>query len=205
MGTRIPTSFPEGWDAIRRIEELLQTTAPVVVAVDGRSGTGKSTLSTWMAECLEGTRVDQDDFYAGGDIYEWRRLTPQQKADRVIDWKRVRATVLLPLRAGKVASWHPFNWETMTGLAPDLITAWPSNLLILDGAYSARPELADLIDLSILVVLDDSVRRDRLRQREGEDIASAWHQVWDEAEDWYFTKVRPPETFDLVIERSPDP
>jgi uridine kinase len=194
-------TFPEARNVIRRIEELAQVTSPVVVALDGRSGTGKSTVSTWLAEHLGGTRVDQDDFYTGGDIEDWRRLTPSQKADRVIDWERVRTEVLLPLREGSVASWHPFDWETMAGLAPEVITAQPSKVVILDGAYSTRPQLADLIDLSVLVVLDDAVRRERLRQREGEDYASSWHQVWDEAEDWYFTRVRPPETFDLVIER----
>ncbi len=205
MDTSIPADFPEVRDVIRRIEELAQTTSPVVVALDGRSGTGKSTVSTWLAGCLGGTRVDQDDFYTGGDIDGWRQLTPQQKADRVIDWKRVRTEVLLPLREGRVASWHPFNWETMVGHAPELITARPSKVVILDGAYSARPELADLIDLSILVVLDDAARRERLRQREGEDFASSWHQVWDEAEDWYFTEIRPPETFDMVVERPFNP
>jgi uridine kinase len=201
----MPAVFPEGRNAIRRIQDLAQTTSPVVVALDGRSGTGKSTLAEWMAGQLGGIRVDQDDFYSGGEIHEWQRLTPQEKVDRVIDWSRVRDEVLLPLRAGRGASWRPFNWGTMIGLSPETITAQPSSIVILDGAYSARPELGDLIDLSILVTLDDAVRRERLRQREGEEIASAWHPVWDEAEDCYFGTIRPPEAFDLVISRPSHP
>jgi uridine kinase len=197
----VPAHFPEARDAIQRIQKLAQTASPVVVALDGRSGAGKSTLAECMANQFGGIHVDQDDFYAGGDLHAWRRLTPREKADRVIDWRRVREEVLLPLRAGRGACWRPFNWDTMVGLSPETITVPPSSIVILDGAYSARPELADLIDLSILVTLDDAVRLERLRQREGEDFVSAWQAVWDEAEDHYFGTIRPPETFDLVISR----
>jgi uridine kinase len=197
--------YPEAHVAILPIRELARATSPIVVAVDGRSGTGKSTLSAWIARQCGATLIDQDDFYPGGEIDAWRRLTPQQKADRVIDWRRVRAEVLLPLRSGMPASWHPFDWETMEGLASEPITAQPSGIVILDGAYSSRPELADMIDLSILVTLPDAVRRERLEQREGEEYMSEWHAIWDEAEEYYFNAVRPPETFDLVIHRPVGP
>lgn len=197
--------FPEAQAAIQRILELAQNTSPIVIAVDGRSGTGKSTLSASIARHVGATLIDQDDFYAGGDIETWRRLTASEKADRVIDWRRVRAEALLPLRSGTQARWRPFDWEAMEGLASASITAQPSRIVILDGAYSSRPELADLIDLSILVTLPEAVRRARLQQREGEDFVSEWFFIWDEAEEYYFGTVRPPEAFDLVIDRPGGP
>ena len=73
-------------------------------------------------------------------------------------------------------------------------------MIVLDGVYSARPELADLIDLAILVeAADDTVRRQRLLAREGAPFMDAWHRRWDVAEDYYFTHVRPRSSFDLVI------
>lgn len=196
--------YPEARTAIPRILELAAIRSPLVVAVDGRSGSGKSTLAAWIASQLGATLIDQDDFYTGGTLDDWRHLSSRQKADRVIDWRRVRAEVLLPLRAGATARWHPFDWEKLDGLAPVPIEAGPSPIVILDGAYSARPELADLIDLSILVTLPDDVRRARLAQREGEDLTLEWQAVWDEAEAFYFGTVRPPEAFDLVIDRPGD-
>jgi uridine kinase len=197
-------TFPEAQPAIQRIVELSRIKCPIVVAVDGRSGSGKSTLSRCIAGQVGGTLIDQDDFYAGGDIDAWQRLTPQEKADRVIDWERVREEVIQPLLAGNQARWRPFDWDSMEGLARESITAGPSKIVILDGAYSSRPELCDLIDLSILVVLPDAVRRERLKQREGEAFVSEWHTIWDEAEDYYFGEVRPPQAFDVVIDRPPD-
>ena len=197
--------YPEAHDAVRRIRALARERCPLVVAIDGRSGTGKSTLAGWMAAQLDATVIEQDDFYAGGAFDVWQRLTARQKADRVIDWRRVRREALAPLRAGMSASWRPFDWERLEGLAPAPVTVQPAPIIILEGAYSSRPELADLIDLSILVTLPDHVRRARLLQREGEDAMSEWHAIWDEAENDYFGRVRPPEAFDLIIERPAAP
>lgn len=80
----MPARFPEARNAIERVRVLAQATSPVIVALDGRSGTGKSTLAEWMASQLGGIRVDQDDFYAGGKLHDWQRLTPPEAFDLVI-------------------------------------------------------------------------------------------------------------------------
>ena len=72
-------------------------------------------------------------------------------------------------------------------------------MIILDGAYSARPELADLFDLRVLLDAPADLRRAQLLEREGEDYREEWNARWDEAEQWYFGEVMPPESFDLVI------
>jgi hypothetical protein len=74
-----------------------------------------------------------------------------------------------------------------------------SPVILLDGAYSTRPELADLIDVSVLLELPDPVRRTRLLTREGTAFMTRWHATWDHAEDHYVTHIRPPRTFDIVI------
>src|SRR5690625_4571547 len=75
-GVRSIRDHPEARAAVERIAALAQDTSPVIVAVDGRSGTGKSTLSAWMAAQLGALHIDQDDFYAGGAVDDWRRLSP---------------------------------------------------------------------------------------------------------------------------------
>lgn len=72
-------------------------------------------------------------------------------------------------------------------------------IIVLDGAYSARPELADLLDLSILLTLEDQSRRNRLLAREGREYMRRWHAIWDPAEDHYFTHLRPEHAFDILI------
>ena len=75
----------------------------------------------------------------------------------------------------------------------------PKRVVFLDGAYSARPELAHLMDLRVLLDVSNEARRQRLLRREGGHYRATWEARWASAEDYYFNKVMPPEAFDLVI------
>jgi para-aminobenzoate synthetase len=179
--------------------------APFLVALDGASGSGKSTLAALIAEELGAALVQSDDFYAAGiPDAEWDARTPQARAAGAIDWRRLRAEAIEPLRAGKPARWHAFDFDAVRpdGTYPmraDFVDREPRPAIVLDGAYSTRPELADLVDLSVLVDTPIDVRHRRLAAREDEQFLAAWHARWDAAEEYYFTRVRPKSSFDLVV------
>lgn len=179
--------------------------SPLVVGLDGRSGTGKSTLAARLADELGDVAViDGDGFYAGGTAARWDRRTAEEKADQVIDRHRQRA-VLEGLRDWGVATWHPFDWDAddwdrdPPPFTDDPVTVEAAAVVVLEGAYSCRPELHDLLDVKVLLTLDDDVRRARLIEREGEDDEADWDARWAEAEAHYFGTVMPPTRFDLVV------
>lgn len=176
----------------------------LIVAMDGRSGCGKSTIAHKVGDKLDAVVVKADDFYAGGTPKQWENMSAAEKMDFVIDWKRLRKQAIEPLRAGKNAEWPTFNWLTQQGLSKTIIKAQPNDIVIVEGIYSARPELDDVIDYSILVhVKDETERLKRLNDREGEDKINAWQEVWEESEDYYFEKIcSSTDYFDLVIENS---
>jgi len=179
---------------------MKKTDRSILVALDGRSGTGKSTIAKKIAERLGGVGINADDFWAGGSNEEWDKKIPKEKAETAIDWKRIKTEVLEPLLSGSSATWHPFNWKAGKGLSSNVIQRNPSPLIILDGAYSTRPELQDIIDISILIeVPDDVKRRARLAERENEEYMKDWHKRWDVAEDYYFSQVRQRDLFDMII------
>ncbi|MDQ6884473.1 MAG: hypothetical protein M3077_09620 [Candidatus Dormibacteraeota bacterium] len=177
---------------------------PFLVALDGGTGAGKSTVAALVAAELGGSVVATDDFFSSHVTgAEWDAYTAAEKAALAINWRRLRREALEPLRRGQQASWHPFDFEsydytTGSGLADEVVTRAPTRVIVVDGIYSCRPELADLIDLCVLVDASASVRRQRHDRREGDDEAD-WHSRWDEAENYYFRKVRPPESFDLIV------
>jgi para-aminobenzoate synthetase len=184
---------------------------PICVALDGASGTGKSTLAACVASQLDLALIPLDDFFAA-DIpdHRWDTFTIAERLERVFDWPRVREDVLLPLRAGQPARWHAFDF--VSGLQPDGTYRMqtqpsvhaPTEIILLEGAYSAHPALAGLIDYTILVEAPAEIRRQRLAAREEAEFLRRctqrrWHQRWDPVEDLYFNHVRPRDTFDLVI------
>jgi uridine kinase len=174
---------------------------PVLVALDGRSGAGKSTLAHQVGAEVAAVVIDGDDFYRGGDGDFWCSLGPEDKVDLVIDWRRQRAA-LVALARGESTSWRPYDWDADDGRLGVAVTAGPAPVVILDGAHSARPQLADLFDLRVLLDVPRDTRRARLAQREGEQYRAEWEDRWAEAEDLYFEVLMPPEAFDLVLDGS---
>lgn len=195
------TDTPEYTRLIEKIRSLKAgRTKPLLVALDGRSGVGKSTMAHAIAREIGGVVVIGDDFFSGGPDAEWDARTTEAKVADCIDWRRLRKEALEPLLAGKSASWHPFNFISGIGLSQEVIECKPAPVIILDGAYSCRPELADIVDFSVLIEMsDDGLRRQRLLAREGHDFMESWHKRWDAAEDHYFTEIVHRSMFDLII------
>jgi uridine kinase len=190
---------------VEAISQRVDGERPFVLAIDGRSGSGKSTLaaavSGLLGECLV---IEGDDFYAGGSQEEWDARTAAQKADQVIDWRRQYA-LLEALRQGQRAVWFGYDWEAFDGslLATPTVVD-PAPVIILEGAYSCRPELTSVLDLRVLLETDLDVRRRRLRARDGDQWHDAWFDRWDEAERYYFGEVVTRNEFDLVLSGETD-
>jgi uridine kinase len=181
----------------------------IFVALDGRSGAGKSTLAAVVAEACRSqgvtvTVIEGDDFYAGGTAENWDQRSPAEKADQVMDWPR-QHRLLEDLRLRGNASWYPFDWEATdwdrepAPLRSTATSVASADIVILEGAYSARPELHDLLDILILLDTPPDQRRRQLLQRQGDHYRSDWEARWSAAEDHYFGFIMPPERFDHVL------
>jgi uridine kinase len=180
---------------------------PIVVALDGGSGAGKTTIAEILTRRTEIALVPLDDFYQTViPESEWPHKTVAERLNGVFDWSRVRSEALEPLRAGRAGRWHAFDFmrglgkSGTYGLKKDATEVAPAPTILLEGAYSASPPLRDLIDLAVLVDVENKVRHLRCVAR-GEDaeFLAGWHQIWDEVETYYFEQVCPPGSFDLVI------
>jgi len=179
----------------------------LVVAIDGRSGSGKSTVAEVVAQAIGAVIVPCDDFFAANvSNAEWDRRPPAQRAADAIDWRRLTREAIEPLRAGRAARWFAFDFlagprdDGTYPLQRTPTELTPKPVLLLDGAYSARPELADVLDLSVLVEAAPSTREARLAAREAADFLRQWHARWDPAEEYYFGRVRPRSAFDVVLQ-----
>ncbi len=159
---------------------------PRVLAVDGLTGA---------------TVVTGDDFYSGA-LAELDRDALEQMPDdliceRVIDWRRLRAEALEPLLAGRPATFQAYDWNAADGRLGPTRQLAPSDLVIIDGVYSARVELLDLVDFCSYVDVDPDSRQDRYAERPDKP---EWRDFWERGEQHYFRHLRPPASFDMVVE-----
>lgn len=127
------------------------------------------------------------------------------RAADAIDWRRLRNKVIQPLLSGEIARWNAFDFlaglrsDGTYGIEAGFKECNPSDIIVLEGTYSARPELTDLINLAVLVDVPIAVRHERLNKREEKDFLEAWHARWDQAEEHYFRVIKPPSSFDLIV------
>ena len=180
---------------------------PVVVALDGGSGAGKTTIAKRLMRLTEVALVSLDDFYQTViPESQWLHKTLEQRLNGVFDWSRVRSEALEPLRAGRPGRWHAFDF--MRGLdkagtyspKEEVTQVAPAPTILVEGAYSASPPLRDLIDLAVLVNVQNEIRHIRTAARgDNAEFLARWHEMWDDVETHYFEHVCRPESFDLLI------
>jgi para-aminobenzoate synthetase len=199
---------------IKMITEAIQglskiSSRPIVVAIDGASGSGKSTIAQFLCRQLPAVIVPLDDFFSA-DIPDdqWNKFSVQERLENVFDWNRVRAVALEPLRNNVPAQWHPFDFlagiqqDGTYPLKKEETILNPAKIIMIEGSYSSCSFLADLIDLTILIDVPVKERHHRLFIREDPTFLAQWHQRWDAVEIYYFEQIKPKMFFDWIIENS---
>lgn len=180
---------------LRKLHALPPKQGPILVAIDGQSGAGKSTLARHVAQACGAVVIEGDDFFCG--TTEVSDSPPEVLAHNCIDWQGQRRVLSL-LASGGSAKFAPFDWAKFDGSKGPQKSVPFGDIVILEGVYSARPELREMFDLSVFASCSEFQRVKRLTHREGE--ISAWESQWHRAEDWYFAELSPRSVFDLCIQ-----
>ena len=186
---------------------LAEKGRPIVVALDGGSGAGKSTLASMIEREKDAAIIPLDDFFSANiPDNQWDEFSVEEKLKYVFDWDRLRKDAIEPLLAGKPARWYAFDFQSglradgTYGMEPEPKERMPAQIIVIEGAYSSSPELADVVDIAVLINVPVEKRHTRLAAREDPGFLKSWHQRWDEVEAYYFEHVRPRSSYDLVVE-----
>lgn len=126
-----------------------------VLAIDGRSASGKSTLASRLNDALPGSAlITTDDVAWNFSMFDWT--------------DELREHLVLPVRQGLPVSYRPPGWRTY-GRPGSIDLPANLDLLIIEGVGSSQRGLSAQLDASIWVQADFVDARERGLRR---DIAS---------------------------------
>ena len=163
---------------------------PWIVAVDGRSGGGKSTIADLLHHSAPNSIVvHTDDLAWHHSFFDW--------SDLLIEG------ILKPVQCGKAVHYQPPGWQTHGRLGAIEI-AVGLNLVIIEGVGASRTEAIPWIDRSIWVQsdLDEAKRRGIVRDGDTEEARKFWHE-WMAQEFDFLQRQRPWERATAIVNGTP--
>ena len=163
---------------------------PWVLAVDGRSGSGKTSLADRIQGVVKASAVvHTDDIAWSQAMFDWADL--------------LAGGVLEPIRRGEPVSYQPPAWSERQR-AGAIEVPQGRELVMIEGAGSARRELMHLIDAVVWVQSDLAEAERRGIERDGGDQAaiSFWH-LWMAEELPFMADQRPWIRADVIVAGTP--
>ena len=172
-----------------------ESTAPLVVALDGRCGSGKTTLASALrAQFPACSLLHTDDFYLppAQRVENW-----QQVPCANMDLDRLRREVLEPACAGLPCLYRGYSCREGAYLPARQLP--PQPLVILEGSYSHHPLLTRFETLRVFVTCSKAEQTRRLQAREGERYP-AFAARWIPLEEGYFAQYGIEAAADFVVD-----
>ena len=177
-----------------RIDRLMAERERVLVAIDGGSASGKTTLGALLQSIYACPVFHMDDFFLRPE-----QRTPERFSEPGgnVDRERFLSEVLLSLREGKTVDYRRFDCKTSTIASPRRIE--PGRLNIIEGAYAMHPDLAPYYDLTVFLAVSAEKQRERILKRNAPAQAELFFDRWIPFEQRYFAALNVPERCDLTI------
>ena len=176
-----------------KIDRLLEK-GDIIVAIEGGSASGKTTLSETLKALYGCTVFHMDDFF----------LRPEQRTSERfaevggnIDRERFSEEILIPLRKKEPVHYRRFDCKT--GKLGAFNSVVPKRLTVIEGAYSTHPEFSKYYDLSVFLDVSSELQKARIMKRNSPQLAKRFFDEWIPLEDTYFSKTCAKERCDIIV------
>lgn len=167
-------------------EKIRRLKTPTILAIDGRSASGKTTFAKRISGALNAPLVHTDDVAWHHSFFDW--------------WPLMLEQIIVPFRAGRTIDWTPEAW-TAQGREGSIMVP-QSSILILEGVSATRLELSQQIDLPIWVETDLQIAEIRGLERDGPDGRDFWFE-WQASERPFLERDKPWDRAKLIVDGAP--
>ena len=196
----VSSDFALYYPVFTGVDELLRNQKPITVAIDGRSGSGKSYLAKLLHDVYGCPVISMDHFF----------LQPKQRTKKRlgepggnIDYERFQREVLTKLKGGDSFSYRIYDCQEDNFLASPVMSPHP--LTIVEGSYSHHPALAAGHDLKVFLTVHPDMQKSRLLKRNGPVMLERFIEEWIPLEELYFSSLSIPEQSDIFLDTGDEP
>lgn len=179
-----------------RIAQQMNQKHPLLIAIDGRCGSGKTHLAA-LLQALFPCRVFHTDHYylpIARRPADW-----QQRPAGNMDLERLRTEVIQPARTGATVYRRIFECAAQHLGEPQAVEPMP--LSIVEGSYALHPMLADAYDMCIFLTCSEHEQKTRLQAREGAHF-EMFERIWIPMEQRYHAACDPLSYHPVVMDTS---
>lgn len=170
-------------EIINRIRKLVETKSLVLIGIDGRGGSGKTTLALLIKDQFPNTKIiTTDDFY-------------NEKINK-IDETLLKEKLLIPLSKKLPTTYLEFDGKVKK---PRTVT--PLGLIIIEGVYSIHSLIDNFYNLTIWIESDIEKVNQRVQKRDG-FFDRNWDKLHRPNEDKYIIKDEPQKRADIVVDNN---
>lgn len=170
---------------INNIDQLLRSSEEEVllIAIDGKCGSGKTTLSEILKEHYDCNVFHMDDFF----LQQCQRT--QERLAEIggnVDYERFRKEVLQKTVNREMVLYRAYLCKEKKLGNP--VPIKHNRLNIIEGSYSQHPVFGDVYQLRIFLDIEDSEQIANIRKRNGEEKLLEFQRLWIPKENAYFKK-----------------
>ncbi|GAA3533138.1 adenylate kinase [Aeromicrobium flavum] len=172
---------------VTRLAEQARRRAPAcggtrVIAIDGRSGSGKTSLALDLADQTGAPILHLERLYPG-----WHGLARTPASVRAL---------LADLAIGETGRARQWDWAV--DRPGRWLTVRPTPELIIEGVGSGARALRPFLSYLVWLEADEPQRRARALARDG-DTYAPWWDVWAAQEEEYLASDVTPAAADLIV------
>lgn len=168
---------------LQNVENTLKSKKRCVIAIDGKCGSGKTTLAQIIGSVYNCPIISMDDFFLPQNLRSEKRYA---EPGGNVHYERFIEEVIKPLESGADEfSYRVFDCSKMD-YRSDKIHINANGLIIIEGTYSHRPEFLRAYDYKILTTIDAKQQKERIISRNGIDGYNMFEKKWIPLENAYF-------------------
>lgn len=166
----------------------------IIVAIEGGSASGKTTLSSLIEKVYDCNIIHMDDFFLQPHQRTKERL---EEIGGNIDKERFLQEVLIPLNNDEDVKYRKFDCSTMS-LGED-VNLDKKKITIIEGVYSMHKEFEKYYDFSVYLDISPSLQKERILKRNTKIFANRFFNEWIPLENKYFEKTNITSRCDIII------